>query len=260
MRRMLSATLVIFAAALIIAAGSDAARSADIHAAGVAGPSAKAAAPKYEAAFHDADGKHQHQVFDMSNPEHKKMLAELIEHGHVVELENKSPPELSKIFSLRADLGLWSLLIFCLLMFVLSKLAWPKMLSGLQKREANIRGALDEAQKARDEAAGLRAQYQKEIDGAHQKVKDILDEARRDATATTEEMIGKAKTEIAAERERAHREIAVETDQALQSIWSKAAELATEVSAAAIGKQLDGAAHRRLIDQALSDLKTASRN
>jgi F-type H+-transporting ATPase subunit b len=187
-------------------------------------------------------------------------LIELIKHGHVVELENKSAPELSKMFSLRADLGIWSLIIFGLLLFVLSKLAWPKMLAGLQRREARIRNAIEEAQKARDEAAALRAQYQKELDSAHLKVKDILDEARRDAAATTEDMISKAKSEIAAERERAHREIVMETDQALQTIWTKAADLATQVSAAALGKQLDQAMHRRLIDEALNDLKATARN
>jgi F-type H+-transporting ATPase subunit b len=214
----------------------------------------------YEAAYHDADGKHQHATFDLSKSTDKERLKELIEHGHVLEMENKAPTDLSKLFSLRADLGIWSLIVFGLLFFTLSKLAWPKMLSGLQRRESNIRGALDEAQKARDEAAALRAQFQKEMDGAHLKVKDILDDARRDASATTDDMIAKAKNEIGAERERARREIVVETDQALQTIWSKAADLATQVSAAALGKQLDVTMHRRLIDEALDDLKATSRN
>jgi F0F1-type ATP synthase membrane subunit b/b' len=46
----------------------------------------------------------------------------------------------------------------------------------------------------------------------------------------------------------------------LQTIWTKAADLATQISAAALGKQLDTTMHRRLVDEALNDLKTASRN
>src|SRR5438874_9713025 len=244
-----------FAAALAIAALTGPARAEDQKGANEGHSSAV-----YEAAFHDAQGNHQHATFDLSKETDKTRLMELLEHGHVLELENKVAPDLPKIFSLRADLGIWSLVIFGLLFFTLSKMAWPKMLAGLQRREANIRGALEEAQKARDEAGALRAQYQKEVDQAHLKVKDILDEARRDDQATTEAMITKAKAEIGAERERAHREIAVETDQALQTIWSKAADLATQVSAAALGKQLDTAMHRRLVDEALNDLKTAARN
>lgn len=251
--------LPIFGVLIAVIVGVASAARADIRAVGTSGPVPKKA-PKYEAAFHDADHKHQHQLFDMANPDHKARLADLLENGHVVELENKSEPGVSKIFSLRWDLGLWSLVVFCLLMFLLSRLAWPKMLAGLQKRESNIRTALEDAQKARDEAADLRAQYQKEIDTAHLKVKDILDEARRDAMATTEAMITKAKTEITAERDRAHRDIVTETDQALQTIWAKAAELATDVSAAALGKQLDAPAHRRLVDEALDDLRATSRN
>jgi len=250
-----------FAAALVVgvAALHGIARGADDPAHKDAGHK-DAGSAIYEAAYHDSDGKHQHSTFDLSKPADKARLHELLEHGHVLEMENKAPTDLSKLFSLRADLGIWSLVVFGLLFFTLSRLAWPKMLSGLQRRETNIRGALEEAQKARDEAAALRAQYQKEMDGAHLKVKEIMDDARRDAAATTDDMITKAKTEIGAERERAHREIAAETDQALQTIWSKAADLATQVSAAALGKQLDATMHRRLVDEALNDLKTAARN
>lgn len=231
--------------------------------AGCSSPSAEHkehAPPKYGVAFHDHDGKHKHETLDLANPAHKDKLHDLLEHGHVVEIENATPPSPQKLFSLRADLGIWSLLIFALLFWVLSRLAWPKMLAGLQKRESNIQNALQDAQKARDEAAAMRAQYQKDIDQAHLKVKEILDEARRDASATKDDMIAAARTEIQTERDRAHREIAVATDQAMQSIWSKAADLATQVSAAALGKQLDGAMHRRLIDESLNELKAASRN
>jgi len=132
------------------------------------------------------------------------------------------------------------------------------MLEGLKKREDSIRAALDEASKARDEAHGIRMQLQQEMGQAHQKVKAIIDEAKRDAQVTAEEMIAKAKSDIGQERERLHREIQVETDQALQSLWTRAAELATQVSAKALGRQLDGDAQRRLIDDALTDLQKSA--
>src|SRR5438045_3444873 len=84
-------------------------------------------------------------------------------------------------------------------------------------------------------------------------------EARRDAERAKTEMIASARAEIQTERERLHREIQVETDQALQSLWTRAAELATQVSAAALGRQIDSDGHRRLIDEALAELKTAAK-
>jgi len=156
------------------------------------------------------------------------------------------------------DLAIWTIVVFLILFFVLRRFAWGPMLEGLKKREESIRGALAEAAKARDEAHGIRLQLQQEMGQAQQKVKAIIDEAKRDAQSTAEEMIAKAKADIGQERERLHREIQVETDQALQTLWTHAAELATQVSAKAIGRQLDGELQHRLIDEALADLQKSA--
>src|SRR5947208_1091831 len=42
----------------------------------------------------------------------------------------------------RYDLGIYTLIVFGILMFVLSKYAWPHIKSGLEKRETNILSAL----------------------------------------------------------------------------------------------------------------------
>jgi F-type H+-transporting ATPase subunit b len=161
------------------------------------------------------------------------------------------------IFDLRFDLGLWSIVVFLALLFILWKYAWGPILEGLQKREQTIRGAIKEAQTARDEAHNLRAQFQKELDHAQEKVRGILDEARRDAERLHQDMTAKARAEIQAERDRLRREIDTAKDQALQDIWSQSAQLATLISAKAIRRQLNPDDHRRLVDDALSELKQA---
>ena len=60
-------------------------------------------------------------------------------------MRRDEPLTLQKLFSLAADLGLWTLVVFVLLLFVLGRFAWPKMIEGLKKREDRIRGALEEA-------------------------------------------------------------------------------------------------------------------
>jgi F-type H+-transporting ATPase subunit b len=158
------------------------------------------------------------------------------------------------------DLAIWTVLVFVLLMFILGKFAWKPMLAGLQQREASIRGALEEAEKAREEAQAMRVNLQKEMADAHLKVKGIIDEGKRDAQLVADDLLAKAKADIGAERERMHREIQVATDQATQALWARTAELATEISAKALGKQIDGAGHRRLIDEAMKDLQQSGAN
>lgn len=175
-------------------------------------------------------------------------------------------PKSENPLSPAADLGIWTLVVFALLYLFLryfplpganGKSAWTAMLGGLQRREETIRGALDDAKKAREEAQQLRVHLQKQLDKAGEMVRDILDEARRDAQHTTEEMVSKARGEIQTERDRLRREIEMARDQALQELWNQTATLATLVSAKAIRRQLSPDDHRRLVDEALADLRQA---
>lgn len=216
------------------------------------------AAPVYQATYHDEDHKQVTKKFDFKDPAAAKELLKHLEAGHVHEVENQSAPDIGTMASIRYDLGLWSLFIFGVLFLVMRKFAWPNMVAGLQRREGNIRSALEEAEKARAEAKTLMADLERERAEAAGKVKAIIDEAKRDALATAEQIKADNMAQIAEERERLRREIKLETDQAMQGIWAKAADLATQAAATAIRGGTDGAQHRRLIDDAINDIRKLS--
>jgi F-type H+-transporting ATPase subunit b len=161
------------------------------------------------------------------------------------------------IFDLRFDLGLWTIVVFLALFWILKKYAWGPILQGLQKREQTIRGALADAHRASEEARGIRAELQQQLDRASEKVREILDAARRDSERLKDDMVGKARSEIQAERDRLRREIDMAKEQALQQIWTQSAQLATLISAKAIRRQLTEADHRHLVDEALAELHQA---
>ncbi len=165
--------------------------------------------------------------------------------------EKKNP------LAFRVDLGLWTLVVFLLLLLVLSRVAWKPMLEGLQKREDNIRGAIEEAEKTRQDTKRLQAELKARLDKAGEEVRGILDEARRDAQVLKEEMISTARGEIQTERDRLRREIDTAKDQALKQIWEQSAQLATLIAAKAIRRELTPNDHRRLVDEALAELHEA---
>jgi F-type H+-transporting ATPase subunit b len=156
----------------------------------------------------------------------------------------------------RFDLGIWTVVVFVVLLWVLKRLAWGPMLQGLHQREQGIRDAIAEAQKTREEAQALREQFQRQMDSAQDQVRALLDEGRRGAQHTRDELIADARNEIQNERERLRREIGTARDQALQDLWNQAAHLATLVSAKAIGRQLSEDDHRRLVDEALGEMRS----
>jgi F-type H+-transporting ATPase subunit b len=163
-----------------------------------------------------------------------------------------------EIFRPAVELGIWTIAVFLILFGVLWVLAWKPMQEGLHARERRIQGAIDEARKAREEAQQLREQWQRQMDAANDKVREILDLARRDAQHATDEMITKTRAEIQTERERLRREIDTARDQAIQELWNHAANLATQVSAKAIRRQLTPDDHRRLVEEAMAELSQAS--
>jgi F-type H+-transporting ATPase subunit b len=154
----------------------------------------------------------------------------------------------------RIDLLLWTLAVFLLLLFILTRYAWRPMLEGLQRRDETIRGALDEAQRARDEAQRTRAELGQQLARANEQVRATLDEGRRAAERTTHEMTSKARAEIQAERERLHREIESARDQALEQISGQTAHLASLVVGKAIRRQLNLSPQeqRQLVEEALA--------
>src|SRR5437762_2548340 len=87
---------------------------------------------------------------------------------------------------LGACLALWTLVDYLLLLSTLRRLAWQPMLEGLQNRESNIRSAIDEAHKAREEAQRLREQFDQKMAESEEKARAILDQGRRDAHRVTD--------------------------------------------------------------------------
>jgi F-type H+-transporting ATPase subunit b len=194
------------------------------------------------------------------NPEREislKETIELLEKGEIEEIRQDKPPS---FLALRWDLGLWSLIVFLGLLFILNKVAWKPMLEGLRNREDNIRRALEDAEQAKKETAELRQKLQSEMDKAQEMVRQTIEEGRRDAQRTADDVLAKAKADIQAERERLKREMDLARDQAIKELWEQTAQLATQVSTKAVGREMNLDDHRRLVDEALAEMRRAAGN
>jgi F-type H+-transporting ATPase subunit b len=162
------------------------------------------------------------------------------------------------LFGKAVDLGVWTLVVFLLLLFILSKFAWKPMMQGLEHRERAIHSALQEAQQAREEAVRLRAQLEEQLRHVNDQARQILDEARRAAERTTAEMIAEAHKKIQAEQERLQREMNLAYAQALRDLQTEAARLATLVASKVLRRQISYDDHRQLIEEALAELRQTS--
>jgi F-type H+-transporting ATPase subunit b len=154
----------------------------------------------------------------------------------------------------RYDLGIWTLVVFGLLVFVLGKYAWGPIMNGLQKREDTIASHHSDAEKARAEAEKLLMEVKAQRAKASEEMAAIIAQARRDADAFRESEKTRTAGDIQGERDRLKREIETARDQALSEIWEKTVQLAALVSSKAIGRVVSADDHRRLIDDSLAEL------
>jgi F-type H+-transporting ATPase subunit b len=155
----------------------------------------------------------------------------------------------------RWDLGLYTLIVFGLLMFILSKYAWPHIKSGLEKREANILGALDQARKDRADAEARLAEAKKQLAEAAQQARAILDEARKDADALKAAETEKGAKDAQAERERANRDIDSKMEAMKKELTQEVIQLAALMATKALGRQVTLENQRELLDESIAELK-----
>ena len=141
---------------------------------------------------------------------------------------------------------------------LLGKFAWGPIMKGLQKREGTIAGHHADAEKARAEAEKLLLEIKAQRAKTNEEVVALIAEARRDADAFRETEKARTAAEVQAERDRLKREIETARDQALSEIWEKTVQLAALVSSKAIGRVVSADDHRRLVDESLAELSSAS--
>ena len=156
------------------------------------------------------------------------------------------------------DLALFTLLIFLLLLAVLWKFAWGPIAAGLDKREQGIADQIAAAQAANEQAKLLLGQYEQKLAAAAGEVRAILDEARRDAEHTQQEILAKARADARLERDRAIREIEIATDSALKELAERSTNMAVDLAGRIVQAQLKPADHTRLIDEAMAKFPKAT--
>jgi F-type H+-transporting ATPase subunit b len=151
-------------------------------------------------------------------------------------------------------LMIWTIVCFAIAFFVLRKYAFGPVQRVIDERRKRILEALEEAERSRAEARRLLEEHRALLGRARTDAEEILAEGRKVAEAQRLRM--KEETEVERQRrlEETSRQIEAETRRALQQIRAEVADLTLLATAKVTGKALDEADHRRLIDEAVSEL------
>jgi F-type H+-transporting ATPase subunit b len=151
---------------------------------------------------------------------------------------------------------IWQLIIFVLLIFLLSKLAWKPIISSLKERETSIQNALDTAEKARLEMSQLRADNEKLLKDAREERERILREAREVSNRMKEEAQLDAKKSADKIIEDAKAAINIEKQAALKEVRIQVSMFALDIAEKLMKKNLStDKSQKDLVDSYIKDLK-----
>ena len=168
--------------------------------------------------------------------------------------EHAAAGESTNLLDPKVGLMFWTLIIFVVLLVVLSKFAYKPLLAAVEAREAALEKAITEAKADRAEAAKLLAEQQKQLAETRADVQKVMADGRAATDALRAEMLEKVKAEGADMLDRTRREMQAEKEKAVAELRRAAVDLAISGASKVIGRNLDSATDRSLVESYLSGL------
>ena len=162
------------------------------------------------------------------------------------------------------DFGLivWMTLIFGIVFFVLAKWGFPMITGSVEKRAARINDSIKAAKEAEEKLRGLAEEQSRMIEEARQEQSRILKAAAASRDSIVEQAKEQARDEAARILAQARTQIAAEKESALRDVRKEVALLSVGIAGKVLKKTLSDSGEqadlaRRLMDEVSSskDLK-----
>jgi F-type H+-transporting ATPase subunit b len=162
----------------------------------------------------------------------------------------------SSSFLVSPGLGLmiWTLVLFVFTMWVLSKVAFPRIQEALDRRAKAIADSIEQAERQRREADELLQEYRHRLTEAREQADDIVARARKASEAAVAEAAAEGKTKREELVGAARRDIEAETRRSLEKIRNEVADLTVLATEKITRKSLDEDDQKRLVDEALAEV------
>ena len=155
-------------------------------------------------------------------------------------------------FETFVGVNFWTMLFaWCnllILYFVLKKFLFVPIKNMIDSRQKEVDDMYSDAEVAREEAIGLKGEYESRLESAKEESEEILKNAHRRATLKEEEILREAKDEAARIIERAEAECELERKRIINEVKDDVSDMAIGIASAVIEREVSDKEHRQLID------------
>lgn len=171
----------------------------------------------------------------------------------------EEPEGLDLILPESAEL-IWGAISFAVVLFVLSRFAFPKLREAVEAREKKIQGDLEEAENTKNEAQKQLDEYKKQLAEARSEANRLIEEARQQAEQVRKDMTERSEKEAEQIVARAQEQIEAERNRTVQELQTTIADLSIELAEKVVGRSLDDKSQRELVDSYIREVADMSGN
>lgn len=128
----------------------------------------------------------------------------------------------------------------------------------IAERKAKADSQIADAEKLRTEAEAMKAEYEQNLQNARTEANQIVAAAQKTAAARSEELLGEARAQAAALKQKAEDDIAQERKKAVNEVKDEIGGMAMEIASKVVEREIKEADHQDLIDEFIKNVGEAS--
>ena len=128
----------------------------------------------------------------------------------------------------------------------------------IAERKAKADNQIADAEKLRTEAEAMKAEYEQNLQNARTEANQIVAAAQKTAAARSEELLGEARAQAAALKQKAEADIAQERKKAVNEVKDEIGGIAMEIASKVVEREIKEADHQDLIDEFIKNVGEAS--
>ena len=128
----------------------------------------------------------------------------------------------------------------------------------IAERKAKADSQIADAEKLRTEAEAMKAEYEQNLQNARTEANQIVAAAQKTAAARSEELLGAARAQAAALKQKAETDIAQERKKAVNEVKDEIGGMAMEIASKVVEREIKEADHQDLIDEFIKNVGEAS--
>ena len=128
----------------------------------------------------------------------------------------------------------------------------------IAERKAKADSQIADAEKLRTEAEAMKAEYEQNLQNARTEANQIVASAQKTAAARSEELLGEARAQAAALKQKAEADIAQERKKAVNEVKDEIGGMAMEIASKVVEREIKEADHQDMIDEFIKNVGEAS--